>query len=394
MGGGIFAEKIFKRLTILKTATMKKLFYLLIATFTLYTISSCENSSQQEQVEQEQEQGQEQEKEHLTNTVQLYPGCNFIVYNGEDLGFKYWCEFATTAKIVITDRNDNVLQEKSFQLKTLPSGEWEPGYMAFQLTIDVGDYLGNATFKMTYEDLQMEGAPNNVTTMVAEMEIVEREAVTLNDLKVTRIYEEIAHFSVVVGNADMLAITVTPAADYVTQSVDEVFENGSKYDMAEYGMDMGVGYENPKTFVDNINKLIPDTEYILQVAAKNGFSETTQFISFRTKAPEAPMPNVDFKALSVVTTTENSVTLAAEIANTKQLSYHICEGDACNCDFEFYMASLQLVWHENESSSSFERPITVTFDIKNLQPSTTYFIDVLAGSTYTSQKRSIVITTK
>ena len=95
---------------------MKKLFYLLIATFTLYTISSCENSSQQEQVEQEQEQGQEQEKEHLTNTVQLYPGCNFIVYNGEDLGFKYWCEFATTAKIVITDRNDNVLQEKSFQL--------------------------------------------------------------------------------------------------------------------------------------------------------------------------------------------------------------------------------------------------------------------------------------
>ena len=61
-GGGIFAEKIFKRLTILKTATMKKLFYLLIATFTLYTISSCENSSKQEQVEQEQEQGQEQEK--------------------------------------------------------------------------------------------------------------------------------------------------------------------------------------------------------------------------------------------------------------------------------------------------------------------------------------------
>ena len=360
---------------------MKKLFYTLLAMIALGIASSCENI------------GGESNIGPLQNTIEFYSGCDMTVYNGERMGVMYWCDFATTAEIVITDSDNNVLQELSFQLKEQPPGLWVPGYYGYHWKIDVGDYLGKATFKMTYEDLKESGSPNRVSTTVSEMDIVERGAATLDGLKTTRMYEEIAHFSVVVENADMLAFTCTPAAEYVKQSVEEVFEKGWCENMQEYGMDWGGGFENPKTYNQMIDKLTPDTEYVLQMAAKNDFSETREQITFRTKAPEPPTPAVDFKSLEIVSITDNSVTLTAEIANTKQLSYHICEGEVCDCEFELIMAGMHVVWFENESQSSFESPIKVTFEIKNLLPNTTYGIYVHAGGRYTSQERSVVVTT-
>lgn len=358
---------------------MKKLVYTLLAMIALGIASSCKDN------------GGESNIGPLQNTIQFYSGCDMTVYNGESMGVMYWCDFATTAEIVITDSDNNVLQELSFQLKEQPPGLCAPGYYGYRWTIDVGDYLGKATFKMTYEDLKESGSPNRVSTTVSEMDIVERGAATLDGLKATRMYEEVAHFSVVVENADMLAFTCTPAAEYVKQSVEEVFEKSWHENMQEYGMDWGGGFENPKTYTQMINKLTPDTEYVLQVAVKNDFSEATQNITFRTKAPEPKIPDVEFLNLSVVSNTANAITLAAEIANTEQLCYHICKGDACDCEFELYMASLISVWHDN--GESFEKPITVTFEIKNLQPNTSYYIDVHAGARYSSQKRTIVVTT-
>ena len=360
---------------------MKKLFYTLLAMIALGIASSCENI------------GGESNIGPLQNTIEFYSGCDMTVYNGERMGVMYWCDFATTAEIVITDSDNNVLQELSFQLKEQPPGLWVPGYSGYHWKIDVGDYLGKATFKMTYEDLKESGSPNRVSTMVSEMDIVERGAATLDGLKTTRMYEEIAHFSVVVENADMLAFTCTPAAEYVKQSVEEVFEKGWCENMQEYGMVWGGGFENPKTYNQMIDKLTPDTEYVLQLAAKNDFSVATKQITFRTKAPEPPTPDVEFKRLDVVSVTDSSITLAAEIANAQHLWYHICEGEVCECEFELIMATRSSVWFEDESQSSFENPVTVTFEIKNLRPSTTYHIDVEANARYSYQNRSLVVTT-
>ena len=253
---------------------MKKFVYTLLAMIALGVASSCENNGGWLNIGP------------LQNTIEFYSGCDMTVYNGESMGVMYWCDFATTAEIVITDSDNNVLQELSFQLKEQPPGLSAPGYYGYRWKIDVGDYLGKATFKMTYEDLKGLGSPNRVSTTVSEMDIVERGAATLDGLKATRIYEEIAHFSVVVENADILAFTCTPAAEYVKQSVEELFEKSWHENMQEYGMSWGGGFENPKTYTQMINKLTPDTEYVLQVAVKNDFSEATQNITFRTKAPE------------------------------------------------------------------------------------------------------------
>ena len=358
---------------------MKRAFYAFVAIVTLCAISSCENATPQN-------------NEPLENSVSLEEGCDLDVYNGERLGFQYRCQFATRVDIVISDCNDNLLQAKSWQLEPFPSGG-EPGYTVFLFNIDVGDYRGEATFTMTYEDLKCPGeAPRN-KLIVEEMEIGDRGAVTIKELKITRTYEETVHFSAVVGDADMLAFTWTPTSEYVEQSVEEIFDKGWQVDMLNYGMHWGGGYENPKSYSDFISKLSPDTEYVLQMAAKNDFSETREQVTFRTNAPEPPTPAVDFKSLEIVSITDNSVTLTAEIANTKQLSYHICEGEVCDCEFELIMAGMHVVWFENESQSSFESPIKVTFEIKNLLPNTTYGIYVNAGGRYTSQERSVVVTT-
>ncbi len=358
---------------------MKRAFYAFVAIVALCAISSCENATPQN-------------NEPLENSVSLEEGCDLDVYNGERLGFQYRCQFATRVDIAISDCNDNLLQAKSWQLEPFPSGG-EPGYKVFIFNIDVADYRGKATFTMTYEDLKCPGeAPRN-KLIVEEMEIGDRGAVTIKELKITRTYEETVHFSAVVGDADMLAFTWTPTSEYVEQSVEEVFEKGWCENMQEYGMVWGGGFENPKTYNQMVDKLTPDTEYVLQLAAKNDFSVATKQITFRTKAPEPPTPDVEFKSLDVVSVTDSSITLAAEIANAQHLWYHICEGEVCECEFELIMATRQRVWFEDESQSSFENPVTVTFEIKNLRPSTTYHIHVEANARYSYQNRSLVVTT-
>ena len=359
---------------------MKKVFYSIVAIIALFATSSCED-------------GTTQANEPLQNKVLLCDGCDFDVYNGEELGYMYWCQFATTVDIVISDCNNNVLQEISRQLKPIPADE-VPGYGILCFKIDVGDYHGKATFAMKYEDWKNTGEAPRVNIVFEDMMIGKRAAVSLDDLQITRIYEEIVHFSIVVGDADMLAFTWMPASEYVEQSADEIFEKGWVVDMLNYGSDWGGGYRNPKTYVECIDKLTPDTEYVLQLAAKNGFSVTTEKITFRTKAPEPPTPPVDFKSLEVVSITDHSITLTAEIANAEQLGYHICEGDSCDCDFLVVMAGWHLVWLEDESESSFKSPIKITFDIKNLLPDTAYYIKVDANARYTSQSHTIVATTK
>ena len=358
---------------------MKKLFYSIVVSIMLCSLSSCENVAQQT-------------KEPLQNTMTMCEGCDFDVYNGEELGFKYWCQFATSVDIVITDYNNEVLQEVSRQLEPFPAGG-EPGYRRFCFKIDVGDYRGRATFAMRYEDLKNPGEAARVKLLVENMTIGDRGAVTLEGLKITRIYEESVQFSVVVGNADEFAFYWVPASEYVEQSADEIFEKGWTIDMLEYGSSWGGSYYNPKTYATSINRLSPDTEYVLQLAAKNEISVVTEQITFRTKAPEPPTPPVDFKSLEIESITESTITLTAEIANTKQLLYHICEGESCDCEFETIMAGMRVVWREDQTQSSFENPIKVTFEIKNLRPSTTYYIEVNAGAQYTSQKRTLVVTT-
>jgi hypothetical protein len=356
---------------------MKRAFYSLVAIFALLAISSCEN-------------GVLQSRGLLENKVSLYEGFDLNVYNGEVIMFEYQCQFTTTVDIVVSDSNNKPLQELSREIEPFPAGG-EPGYKVFQFSLDVGDYRGNATLKMTYEDVKKPATSANVKSVVKEMVIGDRGAVTLDDLRITRTFEEIVHFSVSIGDADLLAYTWMPANEYVEQSADEIFEKGWMENMRDYGLHWGGYYENPKTYTTFIDKLTPDTEYVLQLAAKNDFSVATKQITFRTKAPEPKIPDVEFLNLSVASNTANAITLAAEIANTEQLSYHICKGDACDCEFELYMASLISVWYDN--GESFEKPITVTFEIKNLQPNTSYYIDVHAGARYSSQKRTIVVTT-
>ena len=362
-----------------KTTTMKRAFYSLVAIFALLAISSCEN-------------GVLQNRGLLENKVSLYEGFDSNIYNGEVIMFEYQCQFATTVDIVVSDSNNKPLQELSREIEPFPAGG-EPGYKVFQFSLDVGDYRGNATLKMTYEDVKKSATSANVKSVVKEMVIGDRGAVTLDDLRITRTFEEIVHFSVSIGDADLLAYTWMPTDEYVEQSADEIFEKGWMENMRDYGLHWGGYYENPKRYTTFIDKLTPDTEYVLQLAAKNDFSVATKQITFRTKAPEPPTPAVDFKSLEIVSITDNSVTLTAEIANTKQLSYHICEGEVCDCEFELIMAGMHVVWFENESQSSFESPVKITFEIKNLRPNTTYGIYVNASGRYTSQERTVVVTT-
>lgn len=87
------------------------------------------------------------DEDSLQNIILVSSKHNYSqVHNGDVISLGYYCEFATTAEVVIKDdTNNKVLQHEKYELKV--------GDGVLDITLNVGNYVGRGRIYITYNSV-------------------------------------------------------------------------------------------------------------------------------------------------------------------------------------------------------------------------------------------------
>ena len=208
--------------------------------------------------------------------------------------------------------------------------------------------------------------------------------------RVRDVYTDVVYFSLLLEDADEFAYLCVPMSEYRhDMSAEEIFERGAVLNLDSYN----TKNEYPIKIAETVSGLTPDMEYTLCMAAKNYRTGlySRHFCSFKTPAPGDKVSESDIYSLDVVSVTENTATLEALVWSADTLAYHICEGEQCDCDYDGIEFNLTPI--EFDYVYSYGNYTTVTFELSNLSPATTYTILLEAANRVSSATISTTFTT-
>ena len=193
-------------------------------------------------------------------------------------------------------------------------------------------------------------------------------------------YQDIIYCNCNVRDADEFAYMAMPSSeyDYYNQTTaEEVFERGTIVDLAPYKEGKG---DNPYPIelYYYIDGLTPDTEYMVFDAALNKTTGlySMSYSQIKTQAADGEEYKAFLWEPHAEVIAEDSATLSMLLKYADTLSYHICEGDSCDCSAEDIAGTMIPV--EFDNIRSFIDILYPTIELKGLKPNTTYTVIIEA----------------
>ncbi|MBQ5594892.1 MAG: hypothetical protein IIU78_04205 [Alistipes sp.] len=193
-------------------------------------------------------------------------------------------------------------------------------------------------------------------------------------------YQDIIYCNCNVRDADEIAYMAMPSSeyDYYNQTTaEEVFERGTIVDLAPYKEGKG---DNPYPIelYYYIDGLTPDTEYMVFSAALNKTTGlySMSYSQIKTQAADGEEYKAFLWEPHAEAIAEDSATLSMLLKYADTLSYHICEGDSCDCSAEDIAGTMIPV--EFDNIRSFIDILYPTIELKGLKPNTTYTVTIEA----------------
>lgn len=208
-------------------------------------------------------------------------------------------------------------------------------------------------------------------------------------------YQDIIYDNCNVYYADEIAYMAMPQSeyDYYNQTTaEEVFERGTIVDLAPYKEGKG---DNPYPIelYYYIDGLTPDTEYMVFDAALN--KATGLYSMSYSQIKTQPIDGEEYKAFlwepHAETIAKDSATLSMLLKYADTLSYHICEGDSCDCSAEDIAETMIPV--EFDNIRSFIDVLYPTIELKGLKPNTTYTVTIEAKNPISTTVSTTTFTT-
>ena len=207
--------------------------------------------------------------------------------------------------------------------------------------------------------------------------VIDNDSPKFNNVYVGATYYDAAYYSYTVRDADESAYLCLPVAECDNDiTPEDIFARGVVTPLEPYFAD-NEWNNRVATISDCIEGLDANTSYKLFIAAHDKETDKYEYCikEFATQKHGAEKQHEVFLGeIYIEALTSSKVTLGIFVKNADTLTYHICEGDSCNCisdDIEVSMTDI--AYNNNGSFVISEYP---TFEIEGLKPNTTYHITV------------------
>ena len=209
-------------------------------------------------------------------------------------------------------------------------------------------------------------------------------------------YQDIIYCNCNVRDADEIAYMAMPQSeyDYYNQTTaEEVFERGTIVDLAPYKESID---DNSDLIRLNyiIDGLTPNTEYMIFNAALNkatGIYTLRYYSDIKTQAPDGQEYEVFLWDPHAETIAADSATLTMLLKYADTLSYHICEGENCDCYAEDIAKTMTAV--EFDNIKSYIDVLYPTIEFEGLKPNTTYTVTIEAKNPISTTVSTTTFTT-
>ena len=246
--------------------------------------------------------------------------------------------------------------------------------------VNIKDYMMNMEFE--FVTLDEESGEVLIRVERGKIEdnpggVIDNDSPKFNNVYVGATYYDAAYYSYTVRDADESAYLCLPVAecdDNITP--EDIFARGVVTPLEPYFAD-NKWNNRVATISDCIEGLDANTSYRLYIAAHDKGNNKYEYFTreFATqKYGEEKRHEVFLGEIYIEALTSSKVTLGIFVKNADTLTYHICEGDSCNCisdDIEVSMTDI--AYNNNGSFVISEYP---TFEIEGLTSNTTYHITV------------------
>ena len=209
-------------------------------------------------------------------------------------------------------------------------------------------------------------------------------------------YQDIIYCNCNVRDADEIAYMAMPQSeyDYYNQTTaEEVFERGTIVDLAPYkeSIDDNSDLIRINYYIDG---LTPNTEYMIFNAALNkatGIYTLRYYSDIKTQAPDGQEYEVFLWDPHAETIAADSATLTMLLKYADTLSYHICEGENCDCYAEDIAKTMTAV--EFDNIKSYIDVLYPTIEFEGLKPNTTYTVTIEAKNPISTTVSTTTFTT-
>lgn len=209
-------------------------------------------------------------------------------------------------------------------------------------------------------------------------------------------YQDIIYCNCNVRYADEIAYMAMPQSeyDYYNQTTaEEVFERGTIVDLAPYkeSIDDNSDLIRINYYIDG---LTPNTEYMIFNAALNkatGIYTLRFYSDIKTQAPDGQEYEVFLWDPHAETIAADSATLTMLLKYADTLSYHICEGENCDCYAEDIAKTMTAV--EFDNIKSYIDVLYPTIEFEGLKPNTTYTVTIEAKNPISTTVSTTTFTT-
>ena len=209
-------------------------------------------------------------------------------------------------------------------------------------------------------------------------------------------YQDIIYCNCNVRDADEIAYIAMPQSeyDYYNQTTaEEVFERGTIVDLTPYkeSIDDNSDLIRLNYYIDS---LTPNTEYMIFNAALNkatGIYSLCFYSDIKTQAPDGQEYEVFLWDPHAETIAADSATLTMLLKYADTLSYHICEGENCDCYAEDIAKTMTAVEFDNIKSHI--DVLYPTIEFEGLKPNTTYTVTIEAKNPISTTISTTTFTT-
>ena len=224
--------------------------------------------------------------------------------------------------------------------------------------------------------------------------VIDNDSPKFNNVYVGSTYYDAAYYSYTVRDADESAYLCLPVAecdDNITPK--DIFARGVVTPLEPYFAD-NEWNNRVVTIYDCIEGLDANTSYKLFIAAHDKANNKYEYCTkeFATQKQGKENNNEIFLGeIEVESLASNTISLSVPVRNADTLTYHICEGDSCNCissDIEAGMTDIEF-----NNYRSFIALGYASFEIEGLKPNTTYHITVNGYNRISTAHKEITFTT-
>lgn len=262
--------------------------------------------------------------------------------------------------------------------------DWTPNI----LDMKFGFVANSDEHTITVEGGRIEDNPGNIRNDRATPSFV-------NGMICAR-YQDIIYCNCNVRDADEIAYMAMPQSeyDYYNQTTaEEVFERGTIVDLAPYkeSIDDNSDLIRINYYIDG---LTPNTEYMIFNAALNkatGIYTLRFYSDIKTQAPDGQEYEVFLWDPHAETIAADSATLTMLLKYADTLSYHICEGENCDCYAEDIAKTMTAV--EFDNIKSYIDVLYPTIEFEGLKPNTTYTVTIEAKNPISTTVSTTTFTT-